>query len=897
MLVNPLDSADGGCPDDAVAVVGLACRLPQAHDVRAFWHLLTSGSRARTRSPAGRPPLGTPDEPGPARPDADGTRWCGHLDEAGCFDAGLFGVDPDEAAAMDPRQRLLLELVWEGLETARIVPESLKDAAATGVFIATGHDGAFPPARAEAGGTGPRTAAGPAAGLLAHRVSRAFGLRGPSVTVDRARMPSLAAVHLACESLRSRECALALVGGVHFEPGPGAGRPEPGGRAGAPVPGGGGGLVVLKPLRRAVADGDTVHCVIRGSAVGGDRADDGLTAPDAAREDVLRDVLRRAHARAGVAPGRVQYVELRGGGTEAAGPVESDAVGAVLRAGRDPGLPLLVGTATTAAGPLAGDCGIVALLKAVLALQHGQLPPGLGFAHPGPEPRRDVSRPRARTEPIPWDVRPGDRLAGVGSSGGAEAGCHVVLAGWPQNDAAPEVPVTGDADGAGGPEAVPWVVSGHTPEALRAQAARLAQWARRTERLDVGAVAGALVSSRTMLAHRAVVLGRGPRALLAGLGEVERGAPGAGVTSGTASVTGRTVLVFPGQGAQWAGMGRELYASSPVFAARIDACAAALAPFVDWSLTDVLSGAAGTAWLERSDVVQPVSWAVMVALAAVWESLGVRPDAVVGHSMGETAAAVVTGALSLEDAARVMALRSRTVVELGGRGGMVSVAAPAERVREWCAALEERVSVAAVNGPSSVVVSGEPAALERLVAGCEARGVRVRRIAVDYASHSAQVERITGRLERELAGVAPRAGRVPMYSTVEAAWVDGERLDAGYWIRNERRQVRFEEAVRGLLGEGFRFFVECSTHPVLTLGVEETAADMGVPGVVATGTLRRDEGGPERLLASAAELFVHGAHVDWSAVTGTPKTPVDLPTYAFRQRCRRLGGTAAGRRR
>nr|WP_240449515.1 type I polyketide synthase [Streptomyces harenosi] len=290
-------------------------------------------------------------------------------------------------------------------------------------------------------------------------------------------------------------------------------------------------------------------------------------------------------------------------------------------------------------------------------------------------------------------------------------------------------------------------------------------------------------------------------------------------------------------------MGRELYASSSVFAARIDECAAALGPFVDWSLRDVLVGAAGAVSLERVDVVQPVSWAVMVALRS----------AVIGE-------------------------------ELAGLGGMVSVAAPVERVREWCGSLGEGVSVAAVNGPSSVVVSGEPAVLERLVAVCEAQGVRARRVAVDYASHSAQVERITGRLERELAGVAPVAGRVPMYSTVEAAWVEGERLDAGYWVRNLRRQVRFEEAVRGLVGEGFGFFVECSAHPVLAAAMEDTLAAAGAPEAVVAGTLRRDEGGPERFLASAAEVFVRGAHVDWSALTGPSGTFEDLPTYAFQRR-------------
>ncbi|MDN0201146.1 type I polyketide synthase [Streptomyces sp. S.PNR 29] len=608
--------------------------------------------------------------------------------------------EPRDAEALHgpgltPQQRLALELAREALNSARIVPESLTGGP-TGVFLG---------------------ATGLSRGRLAHHVSHALGLRGPSCTVEPEQVSSLSAVHLACESLRTGESALALAGGVHRGPK----------HENTMADEESGGLVVLKPLRRAVADGDTVHCVLS--------------------------------------------------------------------------------AAETNTG-LLGASGIVGLIETVLAKKRASV--------------------------------------------------------------------------------VPWTVSGHTPEALRGQAARLAQWVRETEGLDAGRVAGALASSRPVFEHRAVVLGSGREALLAGLGEVEQGVPGAGVITGAASVTGKVALVFPGQGPQWIGMGRELYAASPVFAARIDECAQALAPYVDWSLHEVLGGAAGAASLERSDVVQPALWAVMVALAAVWESLGVRPDAVVGHSMGETAAAVVTGALSLEDGARVMALRSRTVVELSGRGGMVSVAAPVERVREWCVSVGEGVSVAAVNGPASVVVSGELAALDRLVAIGEGEGVRVRRIPVDYASHSVQVEQIADRLERELAGVSPGAARVPVYSTVEAAWVDGSRLDAGYWVRNERRPVRFEEAVRGLLDEGFRFFVECSPHPVLTVGVEETAADRGVADVVATGTLRRDEGGPERVLASAAELFVRGANVDWNTVTGTPDTPVDLPPYAPQHQRHRL---------
>ncbi|MEV0322798.1 SDR family NAD(P)-dependent oxidoreductase [Streptomyces sp. NPDC050658] len=585
---------------------------------------------------------------------------------------------------------LLRELAGEALEDANTVTARLDDES-TGIFVAA--------------------VEGENVTVLHHQ-----GLDGaPGRTTGPTLEPALLAVHLACESLRSGESGLAVAGEARS----GAASEVPSGEPQF------GALAVLKPLRRAVADGDTVHCVIRDST--------------------------------------------------------------------------------------ADDEGAI-------------------------------------------DVGTGD--VGTSDVGTSHVGSSTVL---------------------------PWVISGRSARGLRARAARLAGWTRENDGIEVADIAGALASRQPAFEHRAVVLGSDREALLAGLGEVERGLPGAGVITGTAAATaaeevpGKVALVFPGQGGQWAAMGRELYASSPVFAARIDACERALAPYVDWSLTDVLCGAADAASLERSDVVQPAAWAVMVALAAVWESLGVRPDAVVGHSMGETAAAVVSGVLSLADAARLMALRSRVVVELSGQGGMLSVAAPVARVREWCAAWGERASVAAVNGPTAVVVSGEPAALDGLIATCEADGVRVRRIPVDYASHSPQVDRIIGRLERELASVTPRAGRIPLYSTVEAAWVTGETLDSAYWIRNERRPVRFDEAVRGLLDEGFRHFVECSSHPVLTVGIEETAAAMGVADAVATGTLRRGEGGLERIVASAAEAFVSGVPVDWSTLT--PNSQVQLPSH------------------
>ncbi|MFE2282568.1 acyltransferase domain-containing protein, partial [Streptomyces sp. NPDC059454] len=390
-----------------------------------------------------------------------------------------------------------------------------------------------------------------------------------------------------------------------------------------------------------------------------------------------------------------------------------------------------------------------------------------------------------------------------------------------------------------------------------------------------------LVSTRVAMEHRSVVVGSGLDGLLAGLDALAAGEPSARVVDGVAETGPGAVFVFPGQGSQWTGMAVELLETSPVFAARMAECAAALSPHVEWSLLDVVRGVEGAASVERVDVVQPVLWAVMVSLAEVWRSCGVRPAAVVGHSQGEIAAACVAGALSLEDAALVVALRSRALRALSGAGGMVSVARGVSVVRELVGRWEGRVSVAAVNGPSSVVVSGDAEALDELLVVCEAEGVRARRVAVDYASHSAHVERIEAELAELLAPVAPRSCEVPFYSTVSGGVIDTAGLDAGYWYRNLRGTVEFEAATRALLADGFRVLVEVSAHPVVATGVRETVEDAGVPaGVV--GTLRRDEGGWERFTLSLGEAWACGADVDWDAFyEGTRPRRVDLPTYPF----------------
>ncbi|MFF7638602.1 beta-ketoacyl synthase N-terminal-like domain-containing protein, partial [Kitasatospora sp. NPDC008050] len=888
---------------EPIAVVGLACRLPGAANIRAFAALLTGGVDAITDLPENRRSALPGEDPA-----ADAVSRGGFLDGVDRFDAAFFGISPREAAAMDPQQRLVLELAWESFEDAGMAPARFR-AHQVGVFVGAIADDYAALVRARgAEAFTPHTATGLQRGIIANRVSYALGLRGPSLTVDSGQSSSLVAVHLAAESLRRGECEVALAGGVHLNLAPEGnlaisklGALSPDGRcftfdarANGFVRGEGGAVIVLKPLSAALADGDVVHCLLAGSAVNNDGGGANLTAPEQRAQE---EVLRLAYERAGIAPSDVAYVELHGTGTPLGDPIEAAALGAVLGRARRAGSPLPVGSVKTNIGHLEGAAGIAGLVKTALCLREGVLVPSLNFEIPNPAISLEETNLRVQVglEPIGETDTPSS--AGVSSFGMGGTNCHVVLTRWEPSREAEQLPGGGGASPALDSSALAWVLSGRSEAALREQAARLAESVgagapKGTADAEPADVAWSLALSRGMFEHRAAVLGADAEELLDGVRAVATGGAGAGVVRGVVGGDSRVVLVFPGQGSQWVGMAVELWESSVVFGESMVACEGALAPFVEWSLRDVLGGVAGAPGLERVDVVQPVLWAVMVSLAALWRSVGVEPAAVVGHSQGEIAAAVVAGGLSLEDGARVVALRSQVIARrLAGLGGMVSVAGPLTVVEELLAGFGGRVSVAAVNGPSSVVVSGEPQALEALLTDCEGRGVRARRIAVDYASHSAQVEALEGELLEALAPVRPVSSSVAFYSTVTGEWIDTAVLDAGYWFRNLRETVRFEPVVRGLLESGHGVFIEASPHPVLTVGIQECAEEAG-RDAVALGSLRRGEGSPERFLTSVAEAHVHGVEVDWATVLGGRNARrIDLPTYAFQRRSHWLAPT------
>ncbi|WP_411573150.1 SDR family NAD(P)-dependent oxidoreductase [Streptomyces sp. WAC 01420] len=854
--VAPEATVVGAAEDEPIALVGMACRFPGGvNSPEELWELLRAGGDVVSDFPADRGwDVDGLYDPDPDKPGTSYTRQGGFLAAAGDFDPVFFGISPREALTMDPQQRLLLETAWEAFERAGIDPESQRGARA-GVFVGTGYQGYGVNAEVPEGLQGQMVTGG-SASVTSGRIAYTLGLEGPAVSVDTACSSSLVAIHLAGQALRSGECSLALAGGVTVMATPegfiGFSRQRglaADGRCKAFAAAADGmgmsegvGMVVLERLSDARRNGHPVLAVIRGSAINQDGASNGLSAPNGLAQ---QRVIRQALANARLEPSDVYAVEAHGTGTTLGDPIEAQALLATYGQNREE--PLWLGSVKSNIGHTQLASGVAGVIKMVLALRHGVLPRTLHVDEPSPHVDWSAGRVELLTEERPWD---GPRRAGVSSFGLSGTNAHLILE---------QAPVGEPVEASGVPSGVvPWVVSGRSVGALRAQAGRLVPLVGEDR-----AAVGAALWGRSVFEHRAVVVGGSAEEFAAGLRAV---AEGEALTGGVAGPVGRTVFVFPGQGSQWSGMAVELLGSSAVFAARFGECERALEPFVDWSLAEVVRSGV----YDRVDVVQPVLWAVMVSLAAVWESVGVRPDTVVGHSQGEIAAAVVAGALSLEDGARVVALRSRAIRALAGRGGMVSVPLPVDEVQRL---LPEGVSVAAVNGPSSVVVAGDPAGLEAVLSSVE----RARRVPVDYASHSAHVEEIRQEILDVLAPVSPRAARVPFFSTVDVGWADGTNLDAGYWYRNLRRTVQFEAAVRELAGDGHGAFVEVSAHPVLTVGLDETVGDEAV----ISGTLRRDEGGLRRFLTSAGELFVRGVAVDFTPFYGGVPPCRDLPTYAF----------------
>nr|WP_233607685.1 type I polyketide synthase [Micromonospora chalcea] len=881
--------------DEPVAIVAMACRFPGGiGSPEELWRLLDAGDDVIGDLPDDRGwPLADLHDPVPGTPGRTYVRSGGFLTGIADFDAEFFGISPREALAMDPQHRLLLETSWEALERGGIDPATLRGSR-TGVFAGThGQDYADRVAPGVVSDDGEVTAdeghllTGTAGSVLSGRVAYALGLEGPAVTVDTACSASLVALHLAVQALRQGDCDLALAGGVSVMSTP-AGLTGFSRQRGLAADGRckafaedadgfgmseGVGMLVVERLSEARRRGHPVLAVVRGSAVNSDGASNGLTAPNGPSQE---RVIKAALAAAGLSAADVDVVEAHGTGTSLGDPIEAEAILATYGQRPAGAAPVLLGSVKSNLGHTQAAAGVAGVLKMVLAMRHGRLPRTLHAERRSSRIDWDSGAVQLLTEARPWPAADRPVRAGVSSFGISGTNAHVIV------ESVAEAPPEAAESEPPQERALPWLLSARTPQALAGQARRLREHlaARPDQRpLDV---AWSLATSRGAFDSRAVLVAASAQRVADALDALVEGRPDPAVTRGEARPTGRCVFVFPGQGSQWLGMGLDLLDQAPVFAERMAACDAALRPYLDWSLLDVLRQAPGAPGLDEVDVVQPALFAMMVSLAELWRSYGVQPAAVVGHSQGEIAAACVAGVLSLPDAARVVALRSRALRALAGHGAMASVALPADTVRYRIARFGERISVAAVNGPAAVVVSGEPEAVEELLAELAGEQARVRRIAVDYASHSAQVERIRDELAEVLAGIAPGPAAVPLFSTTDLRWLDGEEMGPDYWYRNLRRPVELERAIRALAAEGHDAYIECSPHPVLTVGVEETLADHDGDAVV-VGSVQRDQGGRERFLLSLAQLHVSGAAVDWRpALAGGRR--VDLPTYAFAHR-------------
>jgi len=820
---------------EPIAVVGIGCRFPGAKDAESFWRMLRDGVDAVREVPRDRWDVDEFYDPTPATPGKMNTRWGGFLDEVDKFDPQFFGISPREAQSIEPQQRLLLEVCSEALENAGQAAEKLAGSQ-TGIFVGISTEEYSSLVVNDLSRVDGYTGTGVAISVAAGRLSYAFGFHGPAMSVDTACSSSLVTVHLACQSLRNGECDLALAGGVNLILSPrGAvyfsqvramasdGRCKTfDASADGYVRGEGCGMVVLKRLRDALQDGDKVLALIRGSAINHDGRSGGLTVPNSlAQQGVIRQALRAAN----VEPARISYVEAHGTGTELGDPIEVRALAAVLGEGRSQDEPLSIGSVKTNIGHLESAAGVAGLIKVVLSMQHGELPPHLHFEKLNPHISLDAGGPPLQipTRLTPWTPNRGRRLAGISSFGISGTNAHVIIEETPPELGARGGGVEGEADTRGVPHLLP--LSARSREALSGLVEAYAEFLSAADHRSEVALEDICYTAgvrRSHYEHRLAFVARSREELAERLSVYLRGEVPPGTSAGQKQ-PGRKrklVFVFPGQGSQWQGMGRELLRHEPVFRETLECCDEAMRRHVDWSLLELLADESPSA-LEEIDRVQPALFAMQAGLAAVWASRGIHPDAVVGQSMGEVAAAYVSGALSLDDAARVICRRSRLLKRASGKGAMLMVELSLDEARRALASYEDRVSVAVSNWPRSTVLSGDPVALEEIAAALEEKEVFCRRVKVDVASHSPQMDCLREELLEVLDGVCGRAASVPFHSTVNARVTDGTELDAAYWVRNLREPVLFSTVVHQLADTQHDIFLEVSPHPILLPAIEQ----------------------------------------------------------------------------
>lgn len=875
----------------AVAVVGMSCRFPQASGVDEFWSNLVANTDSVTGVPRERFDVDpfysrTPGEPGKTT-----SRHGGFLDDPFSFDAGFFGISPAEATALDPQHRLLLPVVWEALEGAGIVPSSLAGSR-TGTFIgqATAEYAEGVPLTehtlSEATGSHLRA-------MASGRISFALDLRGPSMSVDTACSSSLAAVHMARQSLLSGESGLAIAGGVNVILSPQdaiaysqAEMLAPDGRckfgdvsADGFVRSEGVGVVVLKRYEEALEDGDPVWGVLAGSAVTNDGRGSGLLLQPAVTGQI--DMLTTTWKDAGIEPADLDYVEAHGTGTPVGDEVELRALSRTVEDHREPGHPLRIGSVKSNIGHAEAAAGIAGLIKTLLIAHHGVIPASLHQSTPHSLLAQDGAPLEVVARNVELPEKNGPAFLGVSSFGLSGTNAHVVVA---QHKPAAAETRRGSLELPPGRAAHLLVLSARSERSLELLARRYADYLGPDgagHELPLWDVCAAAALNREAHPYRLWATGERHEDLARTLRALADGTPtdDGGFGAGVFGEARRNIFVFPGQGSQWLGMGRSLLASSGSFRRTMQECDAAVRDELGWSVTDVLT-ADGDAFPEEVEVVQPVLWAMQVSLAAHLEDAGVRLHGCVGHSMGEVAAAVVSGGLSLRAGAAVICRRSRLMRRVAGQGRMLAVELPRRQAEEVARSEGGPVCVAADNAPTSVILAGEAAALERIAQRLDTDGVFSRFVQVNVASHSPVMDQLTGALLEELADVQSVPAHTPLFSTVRCEPLEGGELDAAYWVRNLREQVRFHETVRMLAEEQDTVLVEISPHSVLRTAVEETLHDARACSTV-VATARRNRPEDAESAKAVGQVFSDGGHVDWTCWFRGAARRVDLPYYPW----------------
>ena len=874
---------------EPIAIIGMGCRFPGgANSPEEFWRLLENGTDAISQVPADRWDIDALYDSDPTAPGKMTSRWGGFIAPIDQFDPNFFGISPREAAQMDPQQRLVLEVAWEALEDAGLTRIDLAGSQ-TGVYVGVhSHSADYTLYQyADPDAIDIYTGTGTAHNVIGGRLAYLFDLHGPNVTVDTACSSSLVAVHLACQSLRIGESRMAIAAGVNLILTPeftiAASKMHmlaPDGRckafdlqANGFVRGEGCGVVILKRLSDALADGDRILALIRGSAINQDGHTNGLTAPNGRSQ---QDVVRRALENAGVAPSEIDYVEAHGTGTSLGDVIELEALAAIFGQRNREQSPCFLGSAKTNIGHLEGAAGIAGLIKTVLSLQKKSIPPLVHFKTLNPNVSLDDTPLTIPAKLQPWKARE-KRLAGISSFGWSGTNAHIIL------EEAPAAPVVAkDGFSAGEDRAHVLPISAQSRQSLT----RLAQAYQEfliseTSAHPLRDICYTASLRRSPHEHRLAVVGKTPQELAEKLSAFRQNKTVAGVSSGyaTPETELRVAFVFPGQGSQWPGMARELMAKEPVFRDSILECEKAIHLYADWSLTEQLQGGSKSR-LDDIDVIQPTLFAIQVSLGALWRSWRVTPDAVIGHSMGEVAAAYVAGALDLQNAVRIICTRSRLLRRVSGRGVMAVVGLSLEEAQQIVNNHVSQLSVAVSHSPRSTVLSGDPAAMEKLFEELRAKNIFHRLVKVDVASHSPHMDPLLPDLLKELDGLQSKPADVPFYSTVTGTISGNTLFDKYYWADNLRKPVLFSGMIEKLAHDGHTVFIEISPHAILLPAIEETLHHLNHQGEMIPSLLR-DEGEQATILGSLGKLHTIGCPVDWKKQYPSGGTLVSLPKYQW----------------